>query len=322
MKKLAPLLGLLVLLSLDAAAQTPRITFTVPMLYPEGTAYNPKNGSFYVSSVKTGTIGLVDAKGNYTVFFQDPALKSSFGMKVDAAENRLWVCLSDPKKEFSLYTTPATLEKMGRVIVLDLASSKKVLDVDLSSLYPGKHFINDVALDAQGTAYLTDSFSPVIYKVDKSGKASVAASDPQFKSIDIGLNGIVVHPAGYLITVNNSNGSILKVDLNDPKNVSRVKIDQLFPGADGLLLDGQNNLVLVQNKSVDKVYTLASSDNWVTAKITSATGGTDRFQQPSTALMKDGKVWVLNSKLNEIGNPTIPPSKEFSLQLAEFKPVD
>jgi len=300
-------------------AQTPRITFKVPLLYPEGIAYDDQTRSFFVSSVKTGTIGKVDQSGNYSEFYQDKDLISSFGMKVDA--NKLFVCLSDPKANYSIYSTPKTFKKMARVIAIDLKNGKKVMDVDLSKVYKGDHFINDLTMDGAGNLFLTDSFSPVIYKVDASGKASVFAENEMFSSEDIGLNGIAFNPAGYLITVNNSNGSILKIDVNNPKKVSRVKIDAFFPGADGLLID-QGDLILVQNKSVNRVYRIGSSDNWQTAKIKSATAGEDRFQQPSTAVINNGQVWVLNSKLNELSNPTLVPSKEFSVQQAVFKPMN
>lgn len=303
-------------------AQTQRITFKAPLLYPEGVALSEDGKTFFVSSVKTGTIGTVDQQGNYKEFYKDKSMVSSFGMKVETGKNRLWICLADPNPNYSEFSTPSTFQKMARLIAVDLNTGKKVQEINLEGLYAGKHFINDLTFDDKGNIYMTDSFSPVIYKVDGTGKASVFAESPLFKSIDVGLNGIIYHPAGFLLTVNNSDGSILKVNINDPKQVTAVKIRDLFPGADGLLLDDGNNLILIQNKSVNKCYKLESADNWQTAKVTAATHSEDRFQQPSTGVIQNGKVWLLNSKLNELSNPTIPPSREFSLQLAELKPLN
>jgi hypothetical protein len=109
--------------------------------------------------------------------------------------------------------------------------------------------------------------------------------------------------------------------MTNPKIVSRINIDAHFPGADGLLWDSDGNLVLIQNKSVNKVFTISSADKWITAKVKSATAGNDRFAQPSTGVLVNGRVWALNSKLNELSNKTMPPSQEFSLQVAAFKPV-
>lgn len=302
------------------SAQTPRITFTAPFAYPEGVAFNTANNLFYVSSVKTGTIGSVDLQGNYKVFYEDSGLKSSFGIKVDNKRNRLWVCVGDPN--YSIYKDSSTYKKMIRLIGLDLNTGKKVNDIDLSNLYQGKHFANDLTLDDEGNIYITNSYSPVIYKVNTSFQPTVFAANDLFKAKDIGLNGIAWSKKGYLLAVNNSNGSILRVDINNPQSITQVKISNFFPGADGILIDAQNNLLLSQNKGVDKIFKISSNDNWQSAKITEATNGNDRFQNPSTITMKGNDLYAMNSKLNEIRDSSITPSKKFSVQLAVFKPVN
>jgi DNA-binding beta-propeller fold protein YncE len=302
-----------------AICQTPRITFKAPMKYPEGVAFNEKNNTFYVSSVKDATIGTVDASGNYKMFYQDKELKSSYGMKINAAKNQLWVCAGDAN--YSDYSDSATHKKMIRLIGIDLSTGKKVQDINLSKLYNGKHFANDLAFDDKGNAYITDSYSPVIYKIDAQGKASVFAENEMFKGEDVGLNGIVYSPQGFLLTVNNATGAILKVDINNPANVTKVKINELFPGADGLLWDAQGNLVLIQNEGNDKANQIASTDGWATAKLKAATSILDRFQYPTTGVMQGGKIYLLNAKLNDLNDPTRKPSEEFSLQQVVFKPI-
>lgn len=301
-------------------AQTQRINFKAPLVYPEGTTYNADAGLFYVSSVKTGTIGTVDIQGNYKVFYEDASLKSSFGMKADVKRNRLWVCVGDPN--YSIYADSSTYKKMIRLIGLDLHSGKKTNDIDLSNLYQGKHFANDLTLDKDGNIYITDSYSPVIYKVSTSFEPSVFATNDLFKAKDIGLNGIVWSANGYLLTVNNSDGNILKIDVQNPQHVTKVKINNFFPGADGILLDAENNLLLSQNKGVDKIFKISSSDNWQSGKIIAATSVNDRFQNPSTSAFKGNDLFIMNSKLNELKDSSKAPSKEFSLQLAVFNPVN
>ena len=58
-------------LSVTISAQTQRIIFEAPLAYPEGVAFYPATNLFFVSSVKTGTIGTVDQNGKYTIFYQD-----------------------------------------------------------------------------------------------------------------------------------------------------------------------------------------------------------------------------------------------------------
>lgn len=307
------------LLSLGAAAQTERIVFHAPVMYPEGVAYHSQQKLFYVSSVKTGTIGSVDAAGMYKKIYEDSLLKSSYGMKVDNKNNRLLVCISDGN--YSKFSTPATYKKMARLIAVDLATGTKKWDVNLDKLYAGNHFANDLTLDEKGNIYITDSYSPVIYKVDAAGKATVFAESEWFRSEDVGLNGIIYHPQGYLLVAHNTNGALFKVDIKNPKSISKVKLKTFFPGADGLLWASPNNLVLVQNKGVNKAFQLSSSDNWMSAEVKASTAAADRFQYPTTATLQDGRVWLLNAKLNEITDSSMSPSKEFSLQLARFQPV-
>lgn len=298
-------------------AQTQRIVFKQPLFYPEGIAYNSSTNTFFVGSVKTGTIGIVDMQGQFSQFHVDSSLKSSFGMKVDARNNWLWVCTGDPL--YSVYADSSTYKKMIRLVAIDTKTGNKKKDMDLSKLFDGKHFANDLTLDAMGNVYVTDSYSPVIYKVPMNGRPSVFAQDELFKGADIGLNGIAWHANNYLLTVNNSNGSILKVDMNG--RVSTVKVNTFFPGADGLLIDGDGKLILVQNKGVNKVFRIVSKDDWATAEVEAATAATDLFQNPSTITMANGKLFALNSKLNELQDPSIKPSEDFSIQLALPRPI-
>lgn len=303
--------------TLMASGQTEKIKFIAPKLYPEGVAIDEKQNVFYVSSVTKGTIGKVDMNGKYTELYSDNSLKSSFGMKVNVKQNKLWVCISDP--HHSWYSTPETFKKMSRVISIDLTSGKKVDDIDLSKLSGGNHFANDIAFDDNGNSYITDSFSPNIYKITPSGSAGIFATSDLFKSADVGLNGIVVHPAGFLIVDHNSSGTLYKVDLKNPANISRIEISSFMPGADGLLLDKQNNLIVIVNKGINRAFRFFSKDNWKSAEQNGSTATLDRFSNPTTGFLRDNNIYLLNSKMNELKDSSLTPSKEFSVQLAKFK---
>ncbi len=293
-----------VLTGINVYAQTPRIEIKEKGLYPEGAAYDKTRKCFYVSSVTEGTIGVVDANGSYKPLYTDSTLQSSFGMKVDDKRNCLWVCAG-----------------MRRVLAISLPDGKKIQDIDLALVYAGKHFINDLTLDAQGNIYITDSYSPVIYKVDAGGKASVFTQSELFKGLGINLNGVAVSNKGFLLVDNDQAGALYRVDMKSPGQITKVAVPTFFPGADGLLLISPDTLVLVQNKSVDKVFELVSADNWKTARVIAATAGADRLQQPSAVTLANGTLYVLNSKINELSDPTKKPSPEFSLQEVRFRPM-
>lgn len=303
------------LLSRTAGAQD-KIEFNAPDIYPEGITWDKAANVFYVSGVRYATVGKLTPAGNYTELFRDSSLKSTYGMKLDPTGKKLWVCAGDAN--YSKYTDPATHKKMIRLICIDLQSGKKIQDINLSNLLPGMHFANDLTFDKAGNIYVSDSFSPAIYKIDPAGKASLFVNNPLLGSENIGLNGLVYHGGGYLLVVNSGAGAVFKVDIANPNNIRRVKINQFFPGADGLLLTDANTLTLVQNQSVNKIFRLVSTDNWASARVTMFTKGDALFQQPSTATLKDNETWIMNSKLNELADSMHLPAQQFSVQKAVF----
>jgi hypothetical protein len=316
---LAALLLSITIYSCIAIRPTERIEFNAPDAYPEGISYDSIRQQYFVSSARTGNIGKVTSTGAYSLVHTDTSLKSTYGMKVHPNGKELYVCSGDAN--YSKYTSPDTRQKMARLIVLDITSGKKIKDIDLSKLVPGKHFPNDLCFDQQGNCYITDSYAHAIYKVSAEGNASVFAKDSVFITEGVGINGIVYHPAGFLIVDNTNTGGLYKIGINDPSKVSKIKIDQFFLGADGLLLNDANELVMVVNGSNDKIYQLTSEDNWNTAEIKATTLAADRFTYPSTVTRRDGNYWVMNAKFNELVDSNGVPSKTFAIQKAVFKPI-
>lgn len=296
-----------------------RNEFEAPDSYPEGVAFDKTRQVYYVSAARNGAIGRVSLSGKYTVLYADSSLKSSYGIKIHPDGRRLFVCISDAN--YSRLTTSETRKKMIRLISIDVVTGKKEADIDLSKLVPGKHFGNDLTFDNKGNIYITDSYANVIYKVGTDSKASVFANSDKFKTEGIGLNGIVYHPGGFLLTASSNKGRIYKVSTDNPTQVEQVMIDQYFLGGDGLLLDDSNRLVIVVNGGNDKIFRLATDDNWKSAYLEGTTLIADRFTYPSTATMNGKDVWVMNARFNELVDSNSVPSKSFAIQKAVFKPV-
>lgn len=298
---------------------TKRIEFEAFETYPEGVIFDKGSNAYYVSSARLGNIGKVTPQGVYSVLHPDSNLKSTYGIKVHPDGKRLFVCAGDAN--YSKFTSPKTRMTMARLIILDLGSGKKLNDIDLAGLLPGKHFPNDIAFDKEHNAYITDSYAGAIYKVSADGKASVFAKDEQFKTEGVGLNGIVYHPGGFLIVDNSAKGQLFKIAINNPKNVARVNIDQYFMGADGLVLNDDNTLTMVVNGGTDKIFQLSSKDNWQSAKVSASTSATDRFTYPSTATLVEKDIWVMNAQFSQLLDSNSVPVKKFAIQQAVLKPV-
>lgn len=126
------IISLLLLAGCIAIRPTARIEFTAPVAYPEGVTYDNVQNVYYVSSARLATIGKVTADGIYTALYTDTTLKSTYGMKIHPDGKRLFVCVGDGN--YSKYTSADTLKKMAGLISIDLATGRKLSDVDLSPI--------------------------------------------------------------------------------------------------------------------------------------------------------------------------------------------
>ena len=302
-----------------AVKPSTRIEFLAPDAYPEGIAYDKKADVFYVSSMRTGTIGKVTRQGSYSVLYADSNLKSTYGMKVDPEGRHLWVCVGDAN--YSKFTSPDTRKHKARIMSIDINNGHKSADIDLSELVAGKHFPNDITFDDKGNIYMTDSYAHAIYKITTDGHAAVFCKSKQFETEGVGINGIVFHPGGFLLVDNSATGRFYKIDINHPESVQKIDIPQFFLGADGIILNDSNNITVAVNGGNNKIYKLETEDNWKSAKPAATTLIVDRFTYPATVAMAGDGIWIMNAKTNELIDSNAIPSKYFAIQKAVLKPI-
>lgn len=282
------------LLSNIAFAQN-QIDFKTPDgVYPEGIAYYPQKDAFLISSITKGQIGMVDRQGNYSVFLDNKNFFSSVGMKVKG--NKLYVAVGD--LGLSNRSTKVSPKTIARLLVFDVNTKKLLKKVDLHKEYKGAHWANDLTVDDNGDVYITDSFSPVIYKVNKKGKATVFVENDQFKGDGINLNGILVHPNGYLLVAKNSDGKLFKVDLKT-KAVSEVQLATPIVGMDGLLLDKDGSLIVGQNTAHEAYHKVVSTDDWKSGYIVASDTKGLNFATTSTMDNK-GDIYFANTYISDL----------------------
>lgn len=289
------------------------IPFNSNELYPEGIAYSKKQDVFFVSSLHYGNIGKVTRKGVYTEFIIDKDLVSTIGIHANEKTNLLYVCVSDPG--VSVKTDAKTQMKLAKLIAYDLTTGKRKFATDLGALNKdGGNFANDIDFDNQGNCYVTNSASPIIYKVTPKGVASIFATNDNWKKEGFNLNGIVVHPNGYLIAAQSNTGELYKISIKNPKEINKINTE-LMLGADGIFLDSNNELVVISN-SKKEVYELKSNDDFATAKILKTAACEMNF--PTTGIVVNKKYYVLNAKLDEIFNPKATKTSNFLIQEIKF----
>ena len=270
-----------------SSGQATDINFTVQNLFPEGVVYDKFNDRFYVSSTANGDIGIVTKDGSYTPFITDPALTSTTGLEIDEARKLLYVSNSSD----------------GSVGIYNINTGQRVAFIDLKPLLPGAPvFINDIALDPQGNAYVTNSRSPVIYKITPDGTASIFYQDAAFASSGFGFNGIEYGNSngGYLLVAYTVANQVIKFPVDNPSSYNIVSLNTTLAGPDGLLLSKNGkDLVVVNNAGGGngKVISFTSNDKWETGTATSSFETGPVF--PTTATIDGKNVYVLYAYLNK-----------------------
>jgi len=318
----ARVLRALALASLTVGCHDPTITLEPPgaalvvqkpALYPETIEYDSTGQRFLLSSFRAGAIYAVDHDGVTTKVVDDARLCSVLGIAVDARRNRVWAVNSDLGA--SARPSEAGPKHLAAVAAYDLRTGQPLHYVDVTPLFPGPHLLNGIAVDAAGAAYVTDSFSPVVYRIDAEGHPSVFLHIPQFSGDGINLNGVVVHPDGYLLVIKKSDGTLFKIPLEEPARFSKVQTDRAFVGGDGLTLAGSKNLVIIANQTpktkANRAFSLVSTDGWVSGRLIAEQALGDDY--PTTAVQRDDALYVVSSRLNQLIQS--PAEKQPELQV-------
>jgi sugar lactone lactonase YvrE len=135
----------------------------------------------------------------------------------------------------------------------------------------GMVFPNGLVFDARGTLFVTDSAAGAVYRVSPSGAAAVWASSPLLTGdakacggsgnpFPIGANGIVEQRKAFYVT-NTDKGLVVRLAIKADGSAAAPEIVAgpdcpALAGADGLVVDADDNLVVAVNRQ-NKVVRLA-----------------------------------------------------------------
>lgn len=272
---------------------------------PEGVAFDPTTGRFFATGLLSGAVTQIDADtGEERPFYtpEGPPQQLS-GAKVDVERRRLWVCAAEFRRMW------------GGVHVFDVDTGARLGTFELAR----EGICNDVALDSAGVAYVTDSFQPVIYRVDlRDGSVEDFARDPRMSAPAgrFGLNGVAVTPddkyliAGFttpskLYVLPLAGGELDEVSLSgEPFSVEN---DLNFTGVDGIVFL-HRKLYVVNNGAVQEVT--FSGPDW-------RHGHVKNFivREPglSTATVAGGDLYVIKSDVLRTMHMGQPPRLPFKI---------
>lgn len=268
---------------LECAPRTP------PFFVPEGLEFH--QGSFYIGNVFGGEITRIGPDGSMEIVLPRGSvpehLSGTFGTDVDAQRGLLHIAAAKFPPDAGLATGQSSL------LTIDLASGNLVRAVDLTGVFLNAdrpRRTNDVcSLNTRGAGgdpdiFVTDSSNGQIWRIDPNDNVSTFVHSADFDSSPddmtnrnrIGLNGIVCHPDGYLLTVRFGGpdfSNLFRVDMDG--TITEVDISVTAEGAalafgDGLYLGPNGEMYMVQTfpgGSPAKVVRLTSGDGWSTAAL-------------------------------------------------------
>ena len=280
-----------------AAATSDVITVERGGFIPEGIEYDEDNGRFLTGSLAEGTIFVIERDGRVVPFIRDADLVSSVGIEVDEDRDRLLVANSDRAVFGDQNATGHA--KLG---VYNLMTGERLAMVDVGATVgaPARYFANDVTVDGEGNAYVTDTFANAIYRVTSAYEPSVLH---RFTDLPQGvqLNGIVHHSGGYLLVV--AGDRIYKVPVANPAGTTQVNVSEPVGGQDGIVLTADGRLVATSNSATEpRLVAFRSNDNWTSAQ---RAGVAVLNGQATTAAVVGNDIWAVHPHFGDAEAPTI-----------------
>ena len=261
---------------------------------PEGVEYDMANGRLLTGSLSEGSVFEIGADGQVTEFVNDAELVSSVGIEADEAYGRLFVANADR----SVFQGEG--QGQAKLGVYDLSTGSRIAMVDLASTVTdppedAAYFANDVAGADNGIAYVTDTRLSVIYEVSTEYEASLLH---RFDDGGSGPNGIVYHPAGFLLVARGA--TLWKVPVDNPETLSEVMVAEEITGQDGMVWSAMR-LVIVSNDA-NRVVALRSEDEWGTAE---GVGVGAYEPQATTAAVVGDAIYVVHPHFADDDPPSV-----------------
>jgi Cu-Zn family superoxide dismutase len=291
------LLGLLALAP-AALAQTDGDyqLYTLPgnAVFPEGVAYDPVTGYFYVSSTSDGAIFRGNINGDSAeVWLPGGHDGHTFatGLKVDN-QGRLYVS-GGSTGLMSIYDT----------------NTKALLAQFKTGATPT--FVNDVALTPDGNAYFTDSNQPVLYRVAPAAGGQFTFENwlPFTGTVasyvqGFNINGITASEDGrYLIVVQSNVGKLHRITVAT-KEVRTIDVgNETFMNGDGIGLSGDYLHVL--RNAVGLLVTVQMNADLTAGTVVQA-WTSPAFMYPTTFAQAGSRLLVVNSQFNNRGEGRTP----------------
>ncbi len=208
-------------------------------LFPEGVTCT-SDGTFFASSMEEGRIVRAapgERQAQYWITAGAGGLVSVLGLWADEPRGLLWACSADAGNCKLTGTAPTGVR------VFDLHTGRPCAGYD----FPGGGFPNDLAIDARGNMYVTDSWTPrILWLKAGSDRLQEWINDPQLGPEMWSLNGIDYDRERHLIyTVNQRDGQLWRIPIRPdggPGEPVLIRTSLELRRPDGLKVIGPDTL--------------------------------------------------------------------------------
>ena len=186
---------------------------SVTLKGPESALFDPKSKSLYVSSMNAGTIVRIALDGKV--------------IKND------WVTGLSSNKGSALFNGLLYTAETSAIAVIDVDKASVVKRIPID----GAVMLNDVAVDAKGVVYVSDTRTGKVHRIEGDKSTLYLENIP-------GANG--------LLTVNNDlyvAGSTTFQKVNTRKEITKIA-DGFESGLDGIVMVAENEFILSNYKGI------------------------------------------------------------------------
>jgi sugar lactone lactonase YvrE len=268
-----------------AAQSITEITLPGTLVFPESIT-STADGTLIVGSLGHGNVSRIapgKAEAEEWIMAGTGGLNQVLGVYADEKGKTLWVCSNN-------------LENKGE------ATSVKAFDLKSGAIkgtypLPGDGTLcNDIAVAADGTAYITDTRQGSVVMLKPGAKDLViAAKDPLLA----GADGLAFGEKNILYVNSVTAGKLLRVDLGadgKSKSVVEIKLSRPLERPDGMRAIGKNRMLLAENSGKMDIVTF-TGDN---ANIKTIKEGLE--STPGVTATR-GMAWIVEGKLNYRNDP-------------------
>jgi len=306
------------------AAAAPPATVTVPGTtdFPESMTASA-DGTLYFSSMAGGRIFRAEpgaAEASDWIRQGSDGLSSALGVLADDRSNSLFVCSND--MSWAGLAIP-TGNKPTSLKIFDLrtGAAKDSVALPSAALLGQSPLCNDIAVAADGSAYVTDSLGGRILRLKPGAKEfEVWAHDARWDVKGPQLDGIAVLPDGAVYANIFQGDGLYRVAVNadgSAGTITKLETSRPLFHSDGLRAFGPNRLLMVEGETKGTLDLITVSGD--SAKIDTVKAG---FEGPVSLAQIGDTIYVLDVPLKYLFEPDFkkrspPPFRAEAVKLPQ-----